>query len=136
MIKVIIADDHFLVREAWKFILSRDTSISVVAVCDDGSAAITACKELDPDIILMDINMQPMNGIEATRRIRIFSDTVKIIGISIHNDYPYVKALMQAGANGYVTKNSSCEEMLKAIAKTMKGEKYFCNEVREIMPNQ
>jgi len=134
MIRLVIADDHLLVREAWRLTLSHDKNISVLALCDDGTAAIDACRRLSPDIVLMDINMKPMDGIEATRRIRTFSKTIGIIGISIHNDYPYVKALMQAGANGYVTKNSSADEMISAIKRVMHGEKYICLEVRNIMP--
>ena len=130
MIKVIIADDHRLVREAWKLILSRDKNINVLALCDDGTAAVEACRMLLPDIVLMDINMQPMNGIEATRQIREISESIRIIGISIHNDYSYVKALLRAGAHGYVTKDSSGDEMITAIRKVMNGERYLSLEVQ------
>ncbi|RYZ48398.1 MAG: response regulator transcription factor [Sphingobacteriales bacterium] len=133
MVNVVIADDHLLVREAWKLILAQDKRISVVALCDDGGAVVQACRDLNPHVVLMDINMQPVNGIEATRQIRSFSEGIKIIGISIHNDFPYVKALMQAGANGYVTKNSSGAEMIDAIFKTMDGQEYYCEEILEKM---
>jgi DNA-binding NarL/FixJ family response regulator len=133
MIKVVIADDHLLVREAWKLILMRDKRISVVALCDDGNAVIEACKNLLPDIVLMDINMHPMNGIVATKIIRSFSQTIKIIGISIHKEYSYVKALMQAGANGYVTKDSGGDEMITAIMNTIEGREYFCAEIIDTM---
>ncbi|MET0244704.1 MAG: response regulator transcription factor [Flavitalea sp.] len=133
MIKVVIADDHMLVREAWKLILGRDSRLSVIALCDDGGAVVDACRELEPDVVLMDINMEPVNGIEATKQIRKFSETIKIIGISIHNDYPYVKALMQAGANGYVTKNSSGDEMIRAIFETLNGQSYYCEDITNNM---
>ena len=80
----------------------------------------------------MDINMEPVNGIEATKAIREFSSQIKIIGISVHTDLPYLNALMHAGADGYVTKNSPGEEMIKAIMLVVKGEKYFCKEIAEI----
>ena len=134
MVKVVIADDHKLVREAWTLLLSRDKRLSIISVCDSGADAISACRDLEPDVVLMDINMEPMNGIEATRAIREFSESIKVIGISVHNDLPYVNALMQAGANGYVTKNSSCEEMLKAIFIIMNGEEYLCKEIMDILP--
>lgn len=132
MVRVIIADDHHMVREAWALLLSRDPNISIVATCENGEQAIALCKEMNPAVVLMDINMEPVNGIEATRVIREFSAEIKIIGISIHTDIPYLNALMLAGANGYVTKNSSAEEMIKAILLVMNGEKYFCKEIADL----
>ena len=133
MIKVIIADDHKLVREAWNLLLSRDKRLSIIAICENGSQAIEACRSLSPDVVLMDINMEPVDGIEATRAIRAFTDVIRIIGISVHTDLPYVNALMQAGANGYVTKNSSGEEMLRAIMLVMEGGQYFCKEIADVL---
>ena len=132
MVRVVIADDHNMVREAWALLLSRDPRVSIVATCENGEKAIHICKELHPDVVLMDINMEPINGIEATKAIREFSSRIKIIGISVHTDLPYLNALMHAGADGYVTKNSPGEEMIKAIMLVVKGEKYFCKEIAEI----
>lgn len=133
MIKVIIADDHKLVREAWNLLLSRDKRLSIIAICENGSQAIEACKTLSPDVVLMDINMEPISGIEATRSIREFTEEIRIIGISVHTDLPYINALMSAGANGYVTKNSSGEEMVKAILLVMDGKQYFCKEIADVL---
>jgi two-component system, NarL family, invasion response regulator UvrY len=133
MIKVIIADDHKLVREAWSLLLSRDKRLSVIAICENGFQVVEACKTLSPDVVLMDINMEPVSGIEATRSIRTFTDDIRIIGISVHTDLPYVNALMNAGANGYVTKNSSGEEMVKAILLVMDGKQYFCKEIANMV---
>ncbi|NML21124.1 response regulator transcription factor [Pseudoflavitalea sp. G-6-1-2] len=132
MIKIMIADDHRLVREAWRLLLNRDPRLDVIAVCENGHRVVEASRVLQPQIILMDINMEPMNGIEATRRIREFSDDIRIIGISVHTDLAYVNGLMQAGANGYVTKNSSGEEMIEAILQVMDGQPYFCKEISGI----
>ena len=132
MIKVIIADDHKLVREAWNLLLSRDKRLSIIAICENGSQVVEACKTLSPDVVLMDINMEPVSGIEATRSIREFTNAIRIIGISVHTDLPYVSALMNAGANGYVTKNSSGEEMVKAILLVMDGKQYFCKEIADV----
>jgi two-component system, NarL family, invasion response regulator UvrY len=133
MIKVLIADDHKLVREAWNLLLSRDKRISIISICENGFQAVEVCKELQPDVVLMDINMEPISGIEATRYIREFSKDIRIIGISVHADLPYVNALMQAGANGYVTKNSSGEEMIRAIMLVMDGQQYYCKEISAIL---
>ena len=74
MIKVVIADDHNMVREAWALLLGRDPNLSIVATCENGEQAVSLCKKIKPDVVLMDINMEPMNGIDATRAIREFSD--------------------------------------------------------------
>lgn len=132
MIRVVIVDDHSLVREAWALLLSRDPNLSIIATCENGDEGISVCKEMKPDVVLMDINMEPVNGIEATKAIKEFSDEIKIIGISVHTDLPYLNALMQAGANGYVTKNSPGEEMIRAIMLVNEGKKYFCKEIAEI----
>ncbi len=132
MIRLVITDDHKLVREAWALLLSRDKGISIVGMCENGREIIEFCQNQPPDVVLMDINMEPINGIDATRNIRQFNSDVKIIGISVHADLPYVNALVEAGANGYVTKNSSGSEMSLAIRKVMEGETYYCAEVEAL----
>lgn len=133
MVRLAIADDHALMREAYTLFLTRDPRISVVASCKNGGEAILACRQLRPDVILMDINMTPTNGIEATKAIRLFSSEIKILGISTHTDKSYMTALMRAGANGYVTKNSSAEEMKKAIFLVLEGKEYLCEEIKNIL---
>jgi len=133
MIRVVIADDHKLVREAWNLLLSRDKRLSIIAICESGFQVIEACKTLNPHVVLMDINMEPVSGIDATKAIRQFNEEVRIIGISVHTDLPYINALMHAGANGYVTKNSSGEEMIRAIMLVVEGQQYFCKEIAAIM---
>jgi two-component system, NarL family, invasion response regulator UvrY len=129
MIRIIIADDHKLVREAWSMLLGRDKRLDVIAICENGQEVIDYIKTSEADIILMDINMEPINGIEATRSIRKFNQDIKIIGISVHTDLPYVKALMENGANGYVTKNSPGAEMIKAIFEVIEGNVFYCKEI-------
>ncbi len=129
MVRLVIVDDHRLVREAWKRVLSRYERISVIAVCENGEQAVDAARKLEPDVMMMDITMTPVNGVEATRRIRTFNSNVKIIGVSVHSDLAHVNAIMNAGANGYVTKNSSGEEMIDAIKQVMEGRKYMCKEI-------
>ncbi len=125
MIRVVIADDHKLMREAVGQVLSSDERLDVIALCKDGAEAAETCRELNPDVVLMDINMHPVNGIDATRVIRTFSNTIKVIGLSMHNDYSYVKALIEAGANGYVTKSSGVEEIINAIFEALRGHEYL-----------
>jgi len=112
MIKLIIADDHNRVRQAWVFILSRNPEIEIIAECTNGKEVIHAVKKYCPDVVLMDINMEPMNGIEAAQIISKSCANTKIIGMSVHAEIAYVNKMLEVGAVGYVTKNSSSEEMI------------------------
>ncbi len=132
MIKLVIADDHNRVRQAWVFILSRNPEIQIVAECTNGEEAIHAVNEHAPDVLLMDINMEPMNGIEATNIITKGGSKTKIIGMSVHADMAYVNKMLEVGAIGYVTKNSPSEEMVKAIQDARNGKTYLCTEIQTL----
>lgn len=134
MIKLIIVDDHFHVREAWSWVLGQVPGIDVIAQCGNGQEAIEAATRLQPDVMLMDINMSPMGGIEATRIIRDRFPRIKIIGISVQVERSYVNEMLRSGANGYVTKNSSSQEMIVAIDEVMAGKTYICEEVGHLRP--
>jgi two-component system, NarL family, invasion response regulator UvrY len=122
-----------MVRETWKLLLETDARLAVVAQCSSGTEAIDAAITLAPDIILMDINMAPMNGFEATSEILKKVPDMKIIGVSVNNEVSYVKNILEAGAMGYVTKNSSREEMILAIMEVNKGNIYICEEIKNKM---
>ena len=134
MIKLIIVDDHLHVREAWSWVLNSNPGINVIAQCANGQEAIEAAQRLQPDVMLMDINMNPVNGIEATRSIREFSTDIKIIGVSVQAERSYVNEMLRSGANGYVTKNSSSQEMVIAIDEVLAGKTYICEEVGHLRP--
>jgi DNA-binding NarL/FixJ family response regulator len=135
-ITILIADDHKLIRETWTYILNSDVRFEVVAECGDAEQAVALAKELTPNIILMDINMPPFNGFEATEQIRKVSPESKIIGVSMHSQPAYAKKMLQVGAKGYVTKNSSKEEMFNAITEVYNGNKYVCDEIKTIISDQ
>ena len=128
-IRLVIVDDHDMMRETWKMILQRHPRISVVNECASGEEAIKSAEVDQPEIMLMDINMSPMNGFEATRKICRAFPAVKIIGLSINNQPSYARNMLQLGAKGYVTKNSGSEEMLLAIFTVSDGGTYICKEV-------
>ncbi|MER3497981.1 MAG: hypothetical protein C4308_04785 [Chitinophagaceae bacterium] len=132
-IRLVIADDHKMVRETWRLVLEQDKRLNVVAECTNGAEAIEATMEHNPDIILMDINMHPVNGFEATRKILAKHPAIKIIGISVNNQPTYAKNMLQLGAKGFVTKNSSKDEMFTAIEEVMKGKTYICTEIKNKM---
>lgn len=128
-IRLAIVDDHKLIRQTWKMVLERDERIQVIAECGSGAEAVECAEKQSPDIMLMDINMTPMNGFEATRIIVQNCPNVKIIGISINNQPAYVRNMLQLGAKGYVTKNSPSEEMIEAIIIVNEGGTFLCKDV-------
>ncbi|HEY9362092.1 MAG TPA: response regulator transcription factor [Chitinophagaceae bacterium] len=135
-ITILIADDHMLVRETWSFILNNDPRFHVVAECGSGEEAVELAKSLRPNIVIMDINLPGINGIEATQQVRKFSPGSKVLGVSLHTQPTYARKMMQKGASGYVTKNSSREEMYKAILEIHSGKKYICEEIKNILSEQ
>lgn len=135
-ITILIADDHTLVRETWSFILNTDPRFSVIAESGSGEEAVEMARDLRPHIVIMDINLPGMNGIEATKLIRKYSPGTKVLGVSLHTQPTYARKMIQKGAMGYVTKNSSREEMFTAILEVNAGRKYICEEIKNILSEQ
>lgn len=131
-----VVDDHKLVRETWAFILNSDPRFTVTDECGDAEQSVELAREKRPDIVLMDINIQPFNGFEATEKIRKASPLSKVIGVSMHTEPAYTRKMLQVGARGYVSKNSSREEMCKAIVEVYNGNKYVCDEIKSIIADQ
>jgi len=129
-ITVMIVDDHTLIRETWAFILSNAGHFEVVASVGDTQKAVELAPKLQPEIILMDINILPISGYEATTIIRKTTPKSRIIAVTMHSQPAYAKKMLQLGASGYVTKNSSKEEMIYAIEEVCKGHKYICQEIK------
>jgi len=135
-ITILLVDDHKLIRDSWSFILNSDSRFSVIDSTGSGEEAVEIARLKHPDIILMDVNMTPMNGFDATKLIRKVSPSSRVIGVSMHSMPAYAKRLIQLGAVGYVTKNSSKEEMIHAIIEVQNGKKYICDEVKNILAQQ
>lgn len=135
-VTILIADDHLLVRETWSIVLNTYNEFKVVGEAGTARQAIELAKELRPDVVLMDINLPDMNGIEATRHICKVSPASCVLGVSMHTQPSFVREMIQKGAMGYLTKNSSKEEMLEAIAEVKKGNKYLCKEIKNIIAEQ
>ena len=132
-IKLFIVDDHTLLREAFKMTLASHPYFLVIGEAGDGEKAVELVPRLRPDVITMDINLPGINGIEATKQIRRMLPGAKVLGISLHTQPSYVRKMMKAGAYGYVTKNSSKNEMFKAITEVYEGRKYVCAEIKNIL---
>jgi two-component system, NarL family, invasion response regulator UvrY len=132
-IQILIVEDHQLVREIWTQMLGEEPGFTVVAATGSGEEALSLATTLKQDIMLTDISMTPMSGIELTQRISKSSPAVKVIGLSMHCHTSYVRQMLRAGAKGYVSKNSSREEMVDAIQKVHSGGSYLCREVRDVL---
>lgn len=135
-ITILLVDDHKLIRDSWSFILNSDDRFRVVGETSDAEELVSLAKEKKPRIVLMDINMSPVNGFEATKLVRQYSPGSRVIGISMHSMPAYARKMMQIGAMGYVTKNSSKDELMNAIVEVNGGKKYICEEVKNILAQQ
>jgi len=130
-IKVLIVDDHNIVRHGLKQSLSQEEDITVVAEADTGRRAVELVSEHDPDVIVMDVSMPDMNGIEATRQILKINPGIKIIALSMHSERQYVLSMMKSGARGYLLKTNLFEEFLTAIRTVMDGNIFLSPEITE-----
>lgn len=133
---IAIVDDHRMVREMWVKLLSLKTNIDIAGACGNFEDAIELIKIKKPDIVLLDINLPPASGLDAVPLIRKFSPGTKIIAVSMHTEPVYAKTMLKLGAKGYVTKNSSPEEIFEAIEEVMKGETFVCTEMSHILIGQ
>lgn len=135
-ISIMIVDDHTLIRETWSFLLGRNEGFEVIAEVGDGQRAIEIARDKRPQIILLDINMSPLNGFDIIKMIRKLSPGSKVIAVSMHSQPAYAKKMLRLGAKGYVTKNSPRQEMLDAINEVHNGQIYICQEVKNILSGQ
>ncbi|MGS2763045.1 response regulator [Sinomicrobium sp. M5D2P9] len=134
-ISLVIVDDHSIVIEGLKSLLVLDPRLDVTAHFTTGKTAYNFIKREHPDVILLDINLPDINGIDLCQKIKTVTPTVKILALSNHAERNIIMQMLQNGANGYMLKNVSQQELLKGISAVMKGEIYFSNEVREIIAN-
>ena len=131
MINVMLVDDHDLVRSGIKRILTDVGDIDVVAEADSGEMAVSQAREIKPDVILMDLSMPGIGGLEATRKITRSIPGTKIIAVTIHEDDPFPARLLEAGAVGYLTKGCDVREIINAIKQVYLGEQYLAPEVAQ-----
>jgi DNA-binding NarL/FixJ family response regulator len=140
-ITIAVVDDHKLIRQMWVKMFAGNSEsdshrIEITGEAGTLDEAIDMIKIKRPDIVFLDINLPDGSGLDAVPLIRKFSPGTRIIAVSMHNQPAYAKKMLQLGAKGYVTKNSSHEEIFKAVEEVMKGKVYVCTEIKDILSDQ
>ncbi|MBP1750516.1 MAG: two-component response regulator [Deltaproteobacteria bacterium] len=131
--KIIIADDHKIMREGLKALIEKQPDMEVAAEAQDGLAVTKLARKLIPQVIIMDIGMPEMNGIDATRQIISENKEIKIIALSMHSDRRFVLEMLKAGASGYLLKDSAFEELVNAVHTVMTGQSYLSPRITDIV---
>jgi two-component system, NarL family, invasion response regulator UvrY len=131
MIRVLLVDDHKLMRTGIRLILEATPDVRVVGEADSGESAIAMCRELKPDVVLMDVSMPGIGGLEATRKLLATQPDVKVIVVSVHATEPFPMRLMEAGAQGYLTKDCAAGEIIKAIHQVDAGQRYITSVIAQ-----
>jgi len=137
-IKVLLAEDHVVVRQGIRELIQREEDIEIVGEVGDGEEAVQAAEQLEPDVILMDIAMPKLNGIEATRRIKESHPSISILVLTAYDNEEFIFALLEAGAAGYLLKNVQSRQLLNAIRSVYDGESVLhptIASVRELIPS-
>jgi DNA-binding NarL/FixJ family response regulator len=124
-LRVVLADDHAIVREGLKALINAQPDMEVVGEAADGRAACVKAKELKPDIIVMDLSMPELSGVQATREVRRQSPEVRVIALTVHEERSYLRELIEAGASGYVLKRSAAEDLVHALRVVARGDVYL-----------
>ena len=132
-IKVILADDHTMLRHGLSRSFAQEKDIDVVGQATDGHSTIDLVRDLSPDVVVMDIGMPELNGIEATRRITKDFPRVKVLGLSMHSSDKYVREMFRAGAAGYLLKNCPFEELVEAIRTVVGGKTYISPSIGDMI---
>lgn len=131
MIKILLVDDHELVRLGIKRILQDVSGLKVVGETSTGEEAVRLSKELIPDVVLMDVQMPGIGGLEATRKMVRHNPDIKVLALTIYGDEPYPSRLLQAGAVGYMTKGCAADEMIRAIRTVHSGQRYISSDIAQ-----
>ena len=130
-VKLLLADDHSVVRDGLRLILEAQPDIDVVGEAADGRTAFRQAKKLRPDVVLLDVAMPQLNGIEAAERIHAFDPSIRIVILSMHSSKEHILRALRAGATGYVLKESAAAEVLSAVRDVLAGRRYLSHKVSE-----
>lgn len=130
-IRIILADDHKITRDGLRAMLDQQSGMEVVGVAENGRQAIRMASELEPDVVVMDISMPELNGIEATRQIKADLPDTKVIALSMYSDRRYVAGMLKAGVSGYLIKNCAFDELVNAITAVINNQSYLSPDIAD-----
>jgi DNA-binding NarL/FixJ family response regulator len=130
-IRIVLADDHTVVRRGFGLILSKEPDLEVIGEASNGREAVELTEQLQPDIVVIDVTMPELNGIEGTRRISSVCPKTRVLALSMHREAVYVREILRAGARGYVVKDADDEEFLAAVRAISRGDAYLSPSVAE-----
>ena len=133
MIEILIADDHKIVREGLSMLIENQQTMKVVGLAKNGREAVDLALDLIPDVIIMDITMTDLNGVDATRLIHKKYPDIKIIALSMHSDRQFVSGMLDAGASGYLLKDCAFEELINAINEVLKNRFFLSYEITDVV---
>ncbi|HWC00279.1 MAG TPA: response regulator transcription factor [Bryobacteraceae bacterium] len=134
-IRILLADDHAVVRQGFKAILTAQPDMEIVGEAGNGREAAELAEKLQPDVVVMDVAMPELNGIEATRRLAASSPRTRVLALSMHKDSVYVREILRAGARGYLLKDAIASDLLSAIRAVARGEGYLSPAVSDAVLN-
>jgi DNA-binding NarL/FixJ family response regulator len=132
-IRILLADDHRIVRQGIRSLIEKNTDLEVVGETDDGRTAIRLCEELHPAVVVMDISMPGLNGIEATRRITTQGSDTKVIALSMHSNRRFVVDMLKAGAAGYLLKECLFDDLIRAIRAVVTGQRFLTPKIASLV---
>ncbi len=133
MIKVLLADDHKIVRDGLRTLIERELGMEVIGEAENGRKTVKLAQKFAPSIVIMDVTMPDMNGIEATRKINSCSPATKIIALSMHSDRRFVLGMLEAGASGYLLKDCAFDELANAIRHVAAGNTYLSPRIADVV---
>ena len=135
-VTVVLADDHDMVRAGIRSVRSSPPEVVGVPEADNGAAAVEAAARHRPDVAILDITMPGLNGVSATQRILALGAGTKVIGLSMHAEAQFVTSMLNAGASGYLLKNTAARELVEALRAVMRGETYLSTKAAEVVPKE
>ena len=132
-LKILIAEDHLIVREGLHVLINQQADMEIVGEAENGKAAIELARKLKPDVIIMDVSMPGMNGIEATRQIKTEMPDIKVIALSAYDNREYVMGMVKAGVSGYLLKDCAFEELIGAIRTVLQNKSYLSPDAATVV---
>lgn len=130
-VRLVLADDHAMMREGLKSLIAKEADFSVVGEADNGKATLDLARKAGAHVVIMDVAMPDLNGIEATRKLLALNPNIKVVALSGHSNREFVREMLKAGASAYVLKSRAYEELVRAIREVMKGKKYLSPDVAQ-----